>query len=90
MEVCAAYAMDAPDASTPVPLTEATAVPLAETPSPALLSDLRDIAFKLRAFTETASGGDFALGVEDGMLRAADMVERAIREHWPANGGTGL
>ena len=36
--------------------------------------------FKLRAFLES-SGGDYALGVEAGMQRAADMVENALRRH---------
>lgn len=48
-----------------------------------VLSDLRDVVFKLRAFMETA-GGDYAFGVETGMQRAADMIERVIRTYQPS------
>jgi len=46
----------------------------------ALLEDLEHVIFKLRAFMETSSG-EFALGVETGMQRAADMIEHTIRRH---------
>ena len=46
----------------------------------AILAELRDCAFRMRAFCE-ASGGDFALGVETGMQRCAEMVENLIRRH---------
>ncbi len=45
-----------------------------------LLADLRDVVFRMRAFCE-AEGGDFGLGVETGLQRAADMIENVIRRH---------
>lgn len=45
-----------------------------------LLQELADIVFKLRAFMENDSG-DYALGVETGMQRAADMIENVILRH---------
>lgn len=82
MEVCEAYGL------TPPPLTEEVEAPPAATVEPVVGShpaagDLRDVVFRLRAFMETAVSGDYALGVEDGMQRAADMIERVIRTHWP-------
>ena len=47
-----------------------------------ILMELHDLAEKMRAFMET-EGGEFALGVETGMQRAADMVENLIRRHTP-------
>ena len=52
-----------------------------ETPvTDAVLEDLRDAVFKMRAFMESRDG-DLGLGVELGMQRAADMVENIIRRH---------
>lgn len=45
-----------------------------------LLADLAEVVFKLRAFMES-SDGDYALGVEMGMQRAAEMIENVIRRH---------
>ena len=45
-----------------------------------LLSEARDLVFKLRSFMED-SAGDYALGVETGMQRAADMIENLIRRY---------
>jgi hypothetical protein len=53
-----------------------TAVPSA---SP-LVDELEDVIFRLRAFMENA-GGDYALGVETGMQRAADMIENVLARH---------
>lgn len=44
-----------------------------------ILQECRDLVFKLRAFMESDAGGDYALGVETGMQRAADMVENLIK-----------
>jgi hypothetical protein len=58
-------------------------IPLAETitqPGRTLLEDLGDIVFRLRAFMES-NGGDYGLGVETGMARAADMIENALKRH---------
>lgn len=49
-------------------------------PATALLEDLNHMVFKLRAFMET-SDGDYALGVETGLQRAAEMLENVIRRH---------
>lgn len=56
--------------------------PVVETVSapPAILSELRDITARLREFCETEAG-DYALGVETGMQRAADMIENLIHRH---------
>lgn len=45
-----------------------------------ILQELADVVFKLRAFMENDSG-DYALGVETGMQRAADMIENVILRH---------
>jgi hypothetical protein len=50
-----------------------------------LLSECRDLAFKLRSTMED-SAGDYALGVETGMQRAADMIENLIRRHEKGDG----
>jgi hypothetical protein len=47
---------------------------------PVLMHDLSEVVFRLRGFMET-SGGEYALGVETGMQRAADMIENLIRRH---------
>lgn len=44
------------------------------------INECREVVFKLRAFMESA-GGDYALGVEHGMQRAAEMIENIIRRH---------
>jgi len=49
-------------------------------PQTSLLVELEDIVFRLRAFMES-SNGDYALGVEMGMQRAADMIENVIKRH---------
>lgn len=55
--------------------------PLNEDTDPgSLLADLDTVIFKLRAFMES-SGGDYALGIETGMQRAADMIENVLRRH---------
>ena len=46
-----------------------------------IIQECRDIVFKLRAFMEDAAGGDYALGIEIGMQRAADMIENMIRRN---------
>jgi hypothetical protein len=53
--------------------------------APVLLSDLRDVVFRLRAFTESSEDGDVALGIEIGMQRAADMIERVLRSYEDGN-----
>ncbi len=45
-----------------------------------LMHDLGDLVFRLRGFMET-EGGEYALGVETGMQRAADMIENLLRRH---------
>jgi hypothetical protein len=48
--------------------------------TPVIITDLEDLVFKMRSFMETA-GGDYATGVEDGMQKAAEMVENLLRRH---------
>lgn len=50
------------------------------TPEHPSINECRDVVFKLRAFMES-EGGDYALGVEHGMQRAAEMIENIIRRH---------
>ena len=45
-----------------------------------LINDLEDLIVKMRSFMESDSG-EYALGVETGMQRAADMIENAIRRN---------
>jgi len=46
-----------------------------------MVNECKNIVFKLRAFMEDASGGDYALGIEIGMQRAADMIENLIKRY---------
>jgi hypothetical protein len=55
-------------------------VVMEEAPDAAILHDLDVLATRLRTFMES-EGGDFALGVETGMQRAADMIENLIRRY---------
>lgn len=52
-----------------------------DTMSPVVREDLEALVEKMRAFMETEGEGEFALGVETGMQRAADMIENLIRRH---------
>ena len=45
-----------------------------------IMDDLRDVVSSLQAFMESA-GGDYAVGVEDGMQRAAEMIETLLKRH---------
>jgi hypothetical protein len=56
-----------------------------ETTEHPIVSEARDLVFKLRAFMEDSSG-EYALGVENGMQRAADMIENLIRRHEKGDG----
>lgn len=47
----------------------------------AILAELREIVSKLRSHTEHGANADEAVGVEIGMQRAADMIERVIGTH---------
>lgn len=46
-----------------------------------LLEEARELVFKLRSFMEDTTSGEYSLGVETGMQRAADMVENLIRRY---------
>lgn len=74
------YIMATEQLTNEVPVAET--VPLSEdTEHPgSLLTDLDLVIFKLRAFMES-SGGEYALGVETGMQRAAEMIENVLRRH---------
>lgn len=45
-----------------------------------VMDDLRSMLSDLRAHFES-EGGDYGNGVEDGMARAADMLERILKRH---------
>jgi len=51
-----------------------------------ILEDCRSLVEKLRTFMESESGGEYALGVETGMQRAADMIENLIRRFEQGDG----
>jgi len=51
------------------------------TSKPDFLEEAKDLVFKLRAYTELNEDGERALGIEEGMLRAADMIDNLIRRH---------
>jgi hypothetical protein len=65
---------DMDDVAEAIPLSEDTEHPIS------LLEDFGAVIFKLRAFMES-SGGEYALGVETGMQRAADMIENVLKRH---------
>lgn len=50
-----------------------------------IIADLREAVSRLRSAMESVDNQDFALGVETGMQRAADIIERIVDRH--ANGG---
>jgi tRNA1(Val) A37 N6-methylase TrmN6 len=58
-------------------LTESMLVSMQSHP---IMGDLQEVVDRLRAFMES-SGGDYALGVEDGMQRAAEMIEILLKRH---------
>lgn len=64
-------------ADCPEPIIETS---VSDVPVTVPVTELGDIVFKLRAFMESADG-DYALGVESGMQRAADMIENLIRRY---------
>ena len=51
-----------------------------------VMDDLHDVCRRLRAYMENA-GGEYALGVETGMERAAEMIENLIKRHEVSNIG---
>ncbi|RYD63841.1 MAG: hypothetical protein EOP83_11140 [Verrucomicrobiaceae bacterium] len=48
--------------------------------TPVIVHDLEELVFRMRGFMETETG-DYALGVEMGMQRAADMIENLIHRY---------
>jgi len=75
--LCAYARVTRPDA---MMITESVVQESVETIEHPVLSEARDLVFKLRSFMEDSSG-EYALGVENGMQRAADMIENLIRRH---------
>ncbi len=75
-ELLAAYTSFAPTTM----IVESVEEPQDEYQEHPMLEECRDLIFKLRAFMED-SAGDYALGVETGMQRAADMIENLVRRH---------
>ena len=64
----------------PEMIIEAASIVDTNVSSQVIFEDLRDVVFKLRAFTESREG-DIGLGIELGMQRAAEMIENIIRRH---------
>lgn len=60
--------------------TPASIEPETAAASPVILHDLGELVARLRSFMETESG-EYALGVEMGMQRAADMIENLVRRY---------
>ncbi len=54
--------------------------PVATEVTPIILHDLEELATRMRGFMETESG-EYALGVEMGMQRAAEMIENLVRRY---------
>lgn len=52
-----------------------------------IINDLKDVVLKLRSYMENDTNNDYALGVESGMQKAADMIERVIRTHGESSNG---
>lgn len=50
-----------------------------------LRRDLHDLVDRLRSIMES-SGGDYSLGYETGLQRAAEMIENVLRRHEEKNG----
>ena len=46
-----------------------------------ILTELKDVISKLRSYMENDPNNDFALGVETGMQRASDMIERIVKNN---------
>jgi hypothetical protein len=63
----------------PEPETEMVPEPIYETRHP-IIDELGDLVFRLRSIMED-SDGDYGLGVEMGLQRAAEMIETIIKRH---------
>lgn len=46
-----------------------------------LMEDLGDVIFKLKSYRELDGSQDYALGVEEGLQLAADMLARLLEAH---------
>lgn len=46
-----------------------------------LMEDLGDVIFKLKSYRELDGSQDYALGVEEGLQLAADMLARLVEAH---------
>ena len=68
-------------ASTTMPIDNTVLEKEIEVVEHPIVQECKDIVFKLRAFMEDASGGDYALGIEIGMQRAADMIDNLIKRY---------
>jgi hypothetical protein len=61
----------------PQPRTEA----VANTATAKLLESLGDVVFKLRSYTELNEDQSYALGVEEGLSLAAEILDRVIDKY---------
>jgi hypothetical protein len=46
-----------------------------------LMEDLGDVMFKMQSYRENRGSQEYALGVEEGLLLASDMLQRIIERH---------
>lgn len=60
---------------------DAIEVPDLDQLSETLLEDVNDMIFKFRSYSETDGSTDYALGVEEGLALAANMLERLLERH---------
>lgn len=75
-----AYALfDTIASKQPIDVVEETVEPTMDY-NPIILEELEEISFKLKSFMESETG-DYALGVETGMQRAAEMIDNVIRRY---------
>ena len=52
-----------------------------------IITECKDLIFKLRSLMEDDSSGEYALGVEMGMQRAADMIENLVKRFEKSDNG---
>lgn len=46
-----------------------------------IITELKDIIFKLTSYRELSGSSDYKNGVEEGLALAADMLERLLNKH---------
>jgi hypothetical protein len=74
--------------NTDITPTVAEPEPVVSVETCSLEEDLNILITRLREYSDP-EGGEFSLGVETGMVRAADMLENLIRRHGDTKGEIG-